>query len=166
MLTPITIFLPLTETERLSPTQGLHQHILLCPGPFCVQRSCREQRLFPRLRRIQCWWVSPVYTLNSDHVIFVRQLVQGKYSLLALPWYNLTLIQLGGGGRSIWPPCIKSATASRPPQIATHLFRSFFFQVLLIFWYQVCETRTMGREVTWRFLLARRIKLCPICFLK
>ena len=41
------------------------------------------------------------------------------------------------------PPRTKSATASRLPQIATRLFMSFFFQVLCIFWYQVCENRTM-----------------------
>ena len=69
---------------------------------------------------------------------------------------------LTGGGGSIWPPpCTKSATAARPPQIATRLFTSFFFQVLRIFWYQVCENQTIGREVTWRFVLARRHKICP-----
>ena len=37
----------------------------------------------------------------------------------------------GGGGGSIWPPpCTKSATASRPPQIATRLFVTFFFSSL------------------------------------
>ena len=39
----------------------------------------------------------------------------------------------GGGGKIDPPPCTKSATASRPPQIATRLFMTFFFQVLRIF---------------------------------
>ena len=65
------------------------------------------------------------------------------------------------GGVNLTPPCTKSATASRPPQIATRLFMTFFFQVLRIFWYQVYENRTIGREVTWRFVLARRPKICP-----
>ena len=38
---------------------------------------------------------------------------------------------------------------------------SFFFQVLCIFWYQVCENQTIGREVTWCFVLARQHKICP-----
>ena len=40
-------------------------------------------------------------------------------------------------------------------------FHDFFFQVLRIFWYQVCENRTIGRKVTWRFVLARWHKICP-----
>ena len=36
---------------------------------------------------------------------------------------------LTGGG----PPCMKSATASRPPEIATRLLMSFFFEILRIF---------------------------------
>ena len=55
------------------------------------------------------------------------------------------------------PPCTKSATMSRPPLIATRFFMTFFFQVLRIFWYQVCENRTIGREVTQLFVLARRL---------
>ena len=68
---------------------------------------------------------------------------------------------LTGGGGQFDPPCTKSTTASRPPQIATRLFMTFFFQVLRIFWYQVSENRTVGREVTRRFVLARRHKICP-----
>ena len=74
--------------------------------------------------------------------------------------YTLTLY-FTGGGQFDPPPCMKSATASRPPQITTRLFITFFFQVLRIFWYQVCENRTVGREVTWRFVLARGHKICP-----
>ena len=40
---------------------------------------------------------------------------------------------LTGGGVNLTPPCTKSATASRPPLIATRLFMTFFFQVLRIF---------------------------------
>ena len=68
---------------------------------------------------------------------------------------------LTGGGVNLTPPCTKSATVSRPPLIATRLFMTFFFQVLRIFWYQVCENRTIGREVTRLFVLARRLKNCP-----
>ena len=72
-------------------------------------------------------------------------------------------ILTGGGGGSIWPPPVRNPRLprDRPPQIATRLFMSFFFQVLRIFWYQACENRTIGREVTWRFVLARRHKICP-----
>ena len=73
----------------------------------------------------------------------------------------LNPILTGGGGGQFDPPCTKSTTASRPPQIATRLFMTFFFQVLRIFWYQVCENWTIGREVTWRFVLSRRHKICP-----
>ena len=62
-------------------------------------------------------------------------------------------ILTGGWVPPVWNPW--------PPQIATRLFMSFFFQVLRIFWYQVCENRTIGRKVTWRFVLARRHKICP-----
>ena len=75
---------------------------------------------------------------------------------------------LTGGGVNLTPPppCTKSVTVLRPPLIATRLFMTFFFQVLRIFWYQVCENRTIGREVTRRFVLARRLKNCrKICIL-
>ena len=68
---------------------------------------------------------------------------------------------LTGGGVNLTPPCTKFATVSRPPLIATRLFMTFFFQVLRIFWYQVCENRTIGREGTQLFVLARRLKNCP-----
>ena len=35
------------------------------------------------------------------------------------------------------------------------------FELKFNFWYQVCENRTVGREVTRRFVLARRHKICP-----
>ena len=72
----------------------------------------------------------------------------------------LNPILTGGGGVNLTPPppCTKSATTSWLPQIATRLFMSFFFQVLRIFWYQVWENRTIGREVTWHFVLARDLK--------
>ena len=68
---------------------------------------------------------------------------------------------LNWGGGQFDPPCTKSVTAAQPPQIATRLIMSFFFQVLRIFWYQVCENRTIGREVTWRLVLACRHKIRP-----
>ena len=40
-------------------------------------------------------------------------------------------------------------------------FHQLFFQVLCIFWYQVHENWTNGREVTWHFVLTCRHKLCP-----
>ena len=75
-------------------------------------------------------------------------------------WVPFNPILTGGGGQ-FDRDCSKSATAARPPQIATCLFMSFFFQVLRIFWYQVSENQTIGREVTQRFVLARRLKICP-----
>ena len=69
-------------------------------------------------------------------------------------------ILTGGGGVNLTPPCTKSATVSRPPLIATRFFMTFFFQVLRIFWYQVCENRTIAREVTRLLVLARRLKIC------
>ena len=75
-----------------------------------------------------------------------------KASMLLRNFKNLNPILTGGGG-SIWPP---------PPLLSCfHAFMTFFFQVLRIFWYQVCENRTVGRKVTWRFVLARRQKICP-----
>ena len=55
-------------------------------------------------------------------------------------WYHFNPILTGGGGGSIWPPP-PPARNPRLPQIATRLFMTFFFQVLHIFWYQVCENR-------------------------
>ena len=95
---------------------------------------------------------------SCDFIAFISSLIE-VIVFLDVP---INPILTGGGGGSIWPPpCTKSVTASRPPQIATRLFMTVFFQVLRIFWYQVCENRTIGREVTWRFLLARRHKICP-----
>ena len=101
-----------------------------------------------------------------ENVISLRPPYLGGIQELDKRWVFQTMylnpILTGGGGGSIWPPpCTKSLTAVRPPQIATRLFMSFFFQVLRIFWYQVCENRTIGREVTQRFVLARRLKICP-----
>ena len=42
-------------------------------------------------------------------------------------------------GGSIWPPCTKSATASWPPQIATHLFINFSFKSYASFDTQVVK---------------------------
>ena len=93
-----------------------------------------------------------------------------NHSYATLHSYNTQIVNgqveffnpiLTGGGGQFDPPCTKSATVSRPPQIATRLFMTFFFQVLRIFWYQICENRTIGREVTWRFVLTRRHKICP-----
>ena len=74
----------------------------------------------------------------------------------------LNPILTGGGGGGTPPPlheirdCLATAADRDTP-----VFMTFFFQVLRIFWYQVCENRTVGREVTWRFVLARRHKICP-----
>ena len=83
------------------------------------------------------------------------------FSLVTDSESRLNPILTGGGGVNLTPPCTKSVTASRPPLIATRFFMTFFFQVLRIFWYQVCENRTIGREVTQLFVLARRLKICP-----
>ena len=80
------------------------------------------------------------------HLLWYDQYVAFTDSVLLsllTPVFNPILT---GGGVNLTPPCTKSVTASRPPQIATRLFVTFFFQVLRIFWYQVCENRTIGRE--------------------
>ena len=79
-----------------------------------------------------------------------------NFSLLSIANLCFNPIPTGGGGGQFDPP---------PPLhkirdcLATRLFMSFFFQVLRIFSHQVCENRTIGREVTWRFVLARRHKI-------
>ena len=113
-----------------------------------LESDCINFKTFAFLAVYWPFWTS---LYNTD--IKVQQFLK---SIL----HSVNPILTGGG--SIWPPpCTKSATASRPPQIAKRLFMTFFFQVLRIFWYQVCENRTVGREVTWRFVLARRHKICP-----
>ena len=70
-------------------------------------------------------------------------------------------ILTGGGGVNLTPPLheIRDWVATAADRDAS--FYDFFFQVLRIFWYQVCENRTIGRKVTRLFVLARRLKICP-----
>ena len=63
---------------------------------------------------------------------------------------------LNWGGGQFDPPPYEISTVSIARDIMT-----FFFQVLRIFWYQVCD-RTIGREVTRLFVLARRLKMPKI----
>ena len=67
----------------------------------------------------------------------------------------------GGGGVNLTPPAWNPRLPRNRHRSQHALFVTFFFQVLRIFWYQICENRTIGREVTWRFVLARRPKNLP-----
>ena len=146
-------------------------HIL---EPFSVRRAYTKSYVtsepYPRASQICCQnvresWKKKVIKCRGKSFARCRVIVQNVEGggLLGPPpsLFRVNPILTGGGGVNLTPPCTKSATASRPPQIATRLFMTFFFQVLRIFWYQVCENRTVGREVTRRFVLARRHKICP-----
>ena len=91
-----------------------------------------------------------------------KLLVSVLQTHLAQMWvFNPILTVSGGGVNEIDPPYTKSATASRPPQIEndTPGFHDYFsFKSYASF-----DTifATIGREVTWRFVLARRHKICP-----
>ena len=81
---------------------------------------------------------------------------------IRFPIYLFNPILTGGGGGGQFDPPVRNPWLPRDRRRSRQrLFMSFFFQVLRIFWYQVCENRTISREVTWRFVLARRHKICP-----
>ena len=62
----------------------------------------------------------------------------------------LTLTALGGGGAQK-PPSTNFAVHAKPPRFQPRRFMTFFFEVLRIFWHQVCKNRTCRYGVTWPF---------------
>ena len=52
----------------------------------------------------------------------------------------------GRGGGQFDPPCTKFGLPRDRRRSRHAFFMSFFFQVLRIFWYQVCENRTIGHR--------------------
>ena len=103
-----------------------------------------------KTNRKEGYWTCVIYSLTFS--------LTDKEHCAYFPGFNPIL---SGGGVNLTPPA-RNPWLPRDRRISRHAFSwLFFFQVLRIFWYQVCENRTVGREVTWRFVLARRHKICP-----
>ena len=64
-------------------------------------------------------------------------------------WNTYDNTRLGGPQR---PPTTNFAAQAKPPRFQPRRFMTVFFEVLRIFWHQVCENRTSRYVVTWPFV--------------
>ena len=132
--------------------------------PWCQVRPARVaergQSIF-QTRGIYC--ESTVWKFYLDYI----QLKENKSAHIVASQLNRQIILLLNpiltGGGSIWPPPARNPRLPRDRRRSRHAFSWLFSFKSSIFWYQVCENRTV-REVTWRFVLARRHKICPSAF--
>ena len=112
---------------------------------------------------VQVW-----YRMKKSRI----RLIVYSYSLLFEAWFQVWALCHtypclnpiprggGGGGGQFDPPTVRNLWVPRDHRKSGHAFLwVFFFKVLRVFWHQVNENRTIGREIMWCFVLARRHKI-------
>ena len=121
-------------------------------SPVYAESSVMYQK--PWLWEGDSWW--NVLHVSPNEKSKMHSSSEWDYTMIS--WSHVIIIIIHANTHSFNPILTGGLISPPPPPVQNprHTFSLLFF-----FKSKFAKNRTIGREVTWRFVLARRHKICP-----